>query len=66
MKKSQALTTRTVSVPEAARILGIGRGQMYQAVARGEIPSIRLGRTIKISTDILRRILESGSNKEVA
>ena len=32
-----------LSVPEAAELLGISRALAYELVARGEIPSIRLG-----------------------
>lgn len=34
----------TVSVEEAAKLLGISRGLAYELVARGELPSLRLGR----------------------
>ncbi len=33
----------TLTVPEAAQRLGIGRNAAYQGVRRGEIPSIRVG-----------------------
>jgi excisionase family DNA binding protein len=39
---------RTVSVEEAGRILGIGRMAAYQAVWRGQIPSIRIGRRLLV------------------
>ncbi len=37
-----------LKVPEAARLLDISRGLAYELVARGELPSIRLGRVIRI------------------
>jgi len=46
---------RTVTVEQAARVLGIGRGLAYQAVKRGDIPSIRIGGRILIPR---ARILE--------
>lgn len=33
----------TISVEEAAKLLGISRGLAYQAAQRGELPTIRLG-----------------------
>jgi excisionase family DNA binding protein len=33
----------TLTVEEAAEILGIGRSLCYELVRRGEIPSLRLG-----------------------
>jgi excisionase family DNA binding protein len=38
----------TVSVEEAAAMLGIGRGSAYEAVRRGQIPAVRIGRRIRI------------------
>ena len=34
----------TITVAEAARLLGIGRSAAYVAVHRGEIPHVRYGR----------------------
>jgi excisionase family DNA binding protein len=50
---------RTVSVPEAAKVLGIGRGAAYEAVKRGEIVVIRLGRLLRVPIDWLERKLEA-------
>ena len=45
----------TMTVEEAGRMLGISRGLAYELVARGEIPSLRLGRRIVVP----RRALEA-------
>ena len=37
-----------LTVEEAAKALRISRGAAYEAVRTGEIPSVRLGRTIRI------------------
>jgi excisionase family DNA binding protein len=47
----------TLSVPEAARLLGIGRNSAYDAVARGEIPSIRIGKRILVPRKRLESML---------
>lgn len=57
---------KTLTVAEVAKILGIGRRQAYDAVHRGEIPSIRLGGRYVISRRVLDDMLERGSNKAVA
>jgi len=44
---------------EAAAILRIGRNQLYQAVARGELPAIRIGRSIRIPKHALLALLAS-------
>ncbi len=33
-----------MSVPEAAKLLGISRNNAYELVKRGELPSIKLGK----------------------
>jgi len=43
----------TVTVEEAAVILGLGRSAAYEATRRGEIPSRRLGRRIVIPVPLL-------------
>ena len=35
---------KTQSVDDAAKALGIGRNQAYEAVRRGDIPAIRIGK----------------------
>ena len=49
----------TVSVPEAARILGIGRNLGYHLAKTGELPTRRLGRRLVVSVDRLRAMLEA-------
>jgi excisionase family DNA binding protein len=39
----------TLTLEEAARALGISRAFAYEAVARGEIPCIRIGKRILVS-----------------
>jgi excisionase family DNA binding protein len=46
-----------LTVQEAARLLKIGRNACYEAVARGEVPAIRIGRTIRIGRAALDRLL---------
>jgi excisionase family DNA binding protein len=48
----------TVTVEEAAVVLGISRATAYDAVSRGEIPCIRIGRRILIPKVALERLLD--------
>jgi excisionase family DNA binding protein len=50
-----------LKVREAAAILRIGRNQLYEAVARGELHAIRIGRTIRIPKQALLDLLATGS-----
>jgi excisionase family DNA binding protein len=38
----------TLTVEEAAKLLGVGRGTAYEAVRQGEIPAIRIGRRVLV------------------
>jgi excisionase family DNA binding protein len=51
-------TEPTVTVERAAALLGISRGQGYEGVRVGDIPSIKIGRRIVIPSAALRRLLE--------
>ena len=48
----------TLTVEEAATTLGISRAFAYEAVARGEIPCIRIGKRILVPIAGLNRLLE--------
>lgn len=47
----------TLTVEEAGAYFGLGRSASYDAVRRGELPSIRFGRRIVVPTATLRRLL---------
>lgn len=47
----------TLSVSQAADALGISRNVAYDAIRRGEIPSLRLGRKIRVPVAKLRAML---------
>ena len=47
----------TITVEEAAPILGIGRSSAYNAAARGDLETIRVGKRILVPVPKLRRLL---------
>jgi excisionase family DNA binding protein len=49
-----------VSVPSAARSLGLGRNAAYDAAKRGELPTVKIGRRILVPIDALHRMLAEG------
>ena len=56
----KAKSTRlTMTVPEVAKVLGIGKNQAYEAVRRGDIPCIRIGKRILVPTRALERLLQA-------
>lgn len=52
---------RTVTVEEAAKILGIGRASAYLAIKTGDLPYLKIGRRIVVSRIALERMLEGGA-----
>lgn len=47
-----------LTVDEAAAILRIGRFAVYDAVKRGQIPGMKIGRSLRISKAQLREMME--------
>jgi len=47
-----------LGIVEAARLLGISPGRLYQAVRERRLPAVRLGRRILIPTSGLRAFLD--------
>ncbi|MEV0590657.1 helix-turn-helix domain-containing protein [Nonomuraea cavernae] len=53
----EALQRPTMTVREAAAVLGVDRGAACAAVHRGELPALRIGRKILIPTAPIRAML---------
>jgi excisionase family DNA binding protein len=49
-----------LTVREAAAILRVGRNQLYQAVERGQLRAVRIGRSIRIPKQALLDLLAHG------
>ena len=54
----------TLTVAEAAKCLGIGRNSAYEAVARGEIPVIKVGKRLLVPKAALEILLAAGQPKK--
>lgn len=49
------LSKATASIPDVGRICyGLGRNGAYDAAKRGEIPTIRIGRLLKVPIALVR------------
>jgi len=46
-----------VTVPEAARLLHIGRRQAWEMVWRDELPVVRLGRSVRVAREVLEQFV---------
>ena len=55
-------TPITISVPEAGqRYFGLCRNAAYEAAARGDLPTIRIGRLLRVPVRALERMLDRPS-----
>jgi excisionase family DNA binding protein len=52
----------TYTIPEAARVLGIGRDLCYQLAHSGELRTLKMGRRILVPKTAVTELLE-GTNK---
>jgi excisionase family DNA binding protein len=53
-------------VPEAGAKLGLSRNGSYEAAARGEIPTIKIGRLLKVPRVAFDRMLEQADSAKTA
>jgi excisionase family DNA binding protein len=53
-------------IPEAAEALGIGRTKIYELIATGELPTIRVGRAVRISVSTLQKWVEAREQQELS
>ncbi len=60
------LLPEVLKVREAAAVLRIGRNQLYEAVAHGELRAVRIGRTIRIPKQALLDLLANGNPPTVS
>ncbi len=51
------IITPTLTVPQAAKILGICREGAYRAARNGSLPTVKVGRAVRVPTAALRRML---------
>jgi hypothetical protein len=57
----------TISVPEAGkRYFGLSRNGSYDAAARGDIPTIKIGRLLRVPVRALEQILDRAASKSAA
>jgi len=47
-----------VKVNEAARMIGVGRTKLYELIASGEIEVIKLGKSTRITTASLHKLIK--------
>ncbi len=56
--------SHVLTVPEAATFLRVGRTAAYEAIRSGEIPSVRIGRSIRVPRLALERLMAGESDQQ--
>ena len=51
---------------EAAEAIGIGRSKVYELLASGELPSVRIGGSVRVPLDALRAWIEAQTREPMA
>lgn len=58
---------RTMTVPEAGwEYLGLSRNGAYDAAARGEIPTIKVGKLLRVPIAKMEKMLEKAGKEDAA
>jgi hypothetical protein len=62
--KSDADAPLTLTVPQAgARYFNLSRAGSYAAAARGEIPTVRIGRLLRVPVRAMERVLDAAGQR---
>lgn len=54
------VTSALLSVPEAAKYLGVGRKKVYELIEWGELKAVKLGRSVQVEKNSLDEFKASG------
>jgi len=53
-------------IPEVAKALGLGRTKIYELIAAGELPVIRVGRAVRVSVTAVQKWVEEQNNQPLS
>jgi excisionase family DNA binding protein len=63
-RKGASVEPLLLRVDEAAIVLGIGRTKVFEMLASGDLPAIRIGRCVRVPKDRLERWIDEQSNAQ--
>ena len=58
--KESYVTSALLTVPEAAKYLGVGRKKIYELIEWGELKAVKLGRAVQLEKSSLDEFRASG------
>ena len=66
-KESWMIETQTITIPEAGKLyFALCRNAAYAAAKRGDIPTIRIGKLLRVPVRALEQKLDATMNTEAA
>ncbi len=64
--KEVATQRLLLRIPEVAEALGLGRTKIYEMIAAGELPVIRVGRAVRVPVMALQEWVEKQNNQHLS
>lgn len=61
--EDQALP-KLLSAKEVSEMLGVAQWRIYERVRTGDLPSVKVGRSVRFSASALREWIEQGGTRE--
>lgn len=66
-RQQEAPTQRLLlRIPEVAKALGLGRTKIYELIAAGELPVIRVGRAVRVSVTAVQKWVEEQNDQPLS
>ena len=59
-RREAYVTSALLTVPEAAKYLGVGRKKIYELIEWGELKAVKLGRSVQVEKNSLDEFKASG------
>jgi Helix-turn-helix domain len=63
MSKAEDKAALTLSVPAAGKLFGLSRNGSYEAAARGDLPTVRIGSRLFVPKRAMDELLNSAADK---
>jgi len=58
--RDTVVTSALLTVPEAAKYLGVGRKKIYELIEWGELKAVKLGRAVQVERKSLDKFRSAG------
>ncbi len=66
LQETGSFTPLLLRAEEVARRLSLGRSKVFQMLAQGELPAVRIGRSVRVPEQALREWLERQTEEQNA